>query len=157
MRPTHRQILASLAAHPDTWVIPNRIPDVKGNTGNVSGIALRSLMDAGLIEYGRDPKHSLSGYRLTALGMETELALRHRLEKCDRISRRIIDEADRVVALALLLGNGQWCLSDINGTRIAKAAFASPKEVLACFVGRQIDEGMKRREAAFAETAPSGP
>lgn len=158
MRPTELHILTFLAQRQGTWIIPSGIPDLKGGFGKVSGAALRHLRLGGLIEYGKEPQHSLNGYRLTALGVETELAWRHRIEKFDRISRRIVDENGEVVALALLLGNNRWCLSDTNGIRIAKEAFASPKEVLGAFVTRQIGNALKTREEELeAETAMRGP
>ena len=146
MRPSHMHVLSFLAQRQGVWTIPTGIPDLKGNLGKVSGVVLRELRLAGLTEYGKEPQHSLHGYRLTALGIETELALRHRIEKYDRVSRRIVDEAGKVVALALLLGNDQWCLADTNGNRIAMAAFSAPKDVLGAFVTRQIESAMKARE-----------
>ncbi len=146
MRPSHQHILSFLAQREGSWTIPTGIPDLKGNLGKVSGAALRDLQLAGLIEYGKEPQHSLHGYRLTALGIETELALRHRIEKYDRVSRRIVDASGQVVALALLLGNDQWCLADANGNRVGKAAFTAQKDVLGAFVTRQIESAMKARE-----------
>ncbi|WP_173050066.1 hypothetical protein [Bosea sp. ANAM02] len=139
-------VLSFLAQRQGTWTIPTGIPDLKGNLGKVSGVALNELRLAGLIEYGKEPQHSLHGYRLTALGIETELASRHRIEKYDRVSRRIVDEAGQVVALALLLGNDQWCLADTEGKRIGRTAYAAPKDALSAFVTQRIEIAMKARE-----------
>ncbi len=157
MRPSHLRVLSFLAQRQGTWTIPTGIPDLKGNLGKVSGVALNELRLAGLIEYGKEPQHSLHGYRLTALGIETELASRHRIEIYDRVSRRIVDEAGKVVALALLLGNDLWCLADTNGSRIGKGALGTPKDVLGAFVARQIEGAMKAREEVPATTGMGGP
>ncbi len=154
MRTTGVHVLAFLAKHGGAWVIPTQIPNAKGEVGKVSGTMLRELNHAGLVEYGKEPKHSLYGYRLTPLGAASELALRHRLENYDSVSKRIVDQEGQVVALALKLGNDQWCLSDTNGTRVSKAAFATPKDALAAFINRQIEDGMKRQAGGTEEAPP---
>lgn len=52
----------------DGWMVPTALPDGNGRAGCASGETLRKMQAAGLIEYGKEPAHSLYGYRITTAG-----------------------------------------------------------------------------------------
>lgn len=67
-----RNVLVRLAACGEgEWVPGMRLPNGHGHcTGRhyARGTTLRDMCGAGLIEYGKAPKHSLYGYRITDKG-----------------------------------------------------------------------------------------
>lgn len=72
MRPSVRNILRYLAERESQWVAQTRIPDGRGYNTNgrcARGDILRQLRHEGLVEYGKEPLHSLYGYRITPAGL----------------------------------------------------------------------------------------
>lgn len=72
LKPSYRNVLAHLSAQPDgAWVPQQSLPDGKGfNTCGrcARGEVLREMRQSGWIEYGKEPQHSLYGYRITPEG-----------------------------------------------------------------------------------------
>jgi hypothetical protein len=68
MMPSRTNVLIELAATPMVFVPANRLPDGNGMAGRASGVKLRSMKAAGLIEYGKNDSHSHYGYRITEAG-----------------------------------------------------------------------------------------
>lgn len=57
--------------------------------------------------------------------------------KAERVDREIyrVCQGEDVVALALRLANGRWCLADTNGVRTGRASYPSPKAAATAFAG----------------------
>ncbi len=72
MKRSVKYVLKSLAeSGASEWTPGMRLPNGHGHcSGNhhAKGETLRDMRDAGLIEYGKAPKHSLYGYRITDAG-----------------------------------------------------------------------------------------
>lgn len=69
MSSANRIILEHLAKS-NGWVPATQIPNGRGHTvpHGARGDRLSELRKLGLIEYGKEPAHSLYGYRLTEAG-----------------------------------------------------------------------------------------
>lgn len=60
-------ILAELTKH-EAWVLANRLPDGNGRPNCASGNRIFALEREGFIQRGKEPKHSLYGYKITQKG-----------------------------------------------------------------------------------------
>ena len=71
MNRSFSNVLRRLANSPDQWVSGYALPNGHGHTHprGASGETLRKMKDAGLIEYGKEPTHSLSGWKITDAGI----------------------------------------------------------------------------------------
>lgn len=73
MTNSFRHVLQALLRDPDRWTPGNRLPNGHGHCSDLShasGVTLRDMRDQGLIQYGKDPKHCLCGYRITEAGRQ---------------------------------------------------------------------------------------
>lgn len=73
MKRSFKFVLTELAKRPDTFISAHSLPDGNGRAGGASGMKLKEMREAGVVEYGRNDGHSHYGYRITELGLE-ELA-----------------------------------------------------------------------------------
>jgi len=58
----------SMADERSPYVLANHLPDGNGMQGGASGVKLREMKRAGLVEYGKNAHHSHYGYRITDAG-----------------------------------------------------------------------------------------
>lgn len=63
----HKNVLEFLSRF-DGWCPPARLPDGNGRHCGASAETTRELSRAGLVNYGKEPQHSLYGYRITEAG-----------------------------------------------------------------------------------------
>lgn len=67
LKPTYRNILKALADN-EGWVPGFRLLDGNGRAGCARGEVLSAMKAEGLISYGKDPQHSLNGWKITDAG-----------------------------------------------------------------------------------------
>lgn len=70
MKRSERNVLQRLA-NLSGWTNAYALPDGNGycdGRRHASGYVLRDLRARGLVEYGKEPQHSLNGYRITDAG-----------------------------------------------------------------------------------------
>jgi len=67
LRPTFRYVLQYLVDKTD-WASGYSLPDGNGRAGGARGEVLSEMRRLGLIEYGKEPKRSHYGWRITEAG-----------------------------------------------------------------------------------------
>ena len=63
-----------------------------------------------------------------------------KLERCDKISKRIVEDGI-VVAIVAECTSGKWALLDCSGNRIMRFTFWTPRAALEAFKQRRLAAG----------------